>query len=172
MTYGIDDKLEDELHAEVLEKIELFQKERVVPHLMLAARKMKQFAISHLKTFHIGFEQIAVLHALSLAKELNINQLAKIMQKDRGTVSRCVESLCAKKYTIKTKSIKDQRIHVVRLTQSGEQFFIEVCQYFESIAQKPESAMSACEIKQFHESLEKIINYCKNTQKTSHANCV
>ncbi len=73
---------------------------------------------------------------------------------------------------IKTKSIKDQRIHVVRLTQSGEQFFIEVCQYFESIAQKPESAMSACEIKQFHESLEKIINYCKNTQKTSHANCV
>ena len=55
MTYGIDDKLEDELHAEVLEKIELFQKEHVVPHLMLAARKMKQFAISHLKTFHIGF---------------------------------------------------------------------------------------------------------------------
>lgn len=77
MTYSIDDKLEDELHAEVLEKIELFQKEHVVPHLMLAARKMKQFAISHLKTFHIGFEQIAVLHALSLEISINLQRLCK-----------------------------------------------------------------------------------------------
>ncbi|GAB0173484.1 hypothetical protein NHP164001_15040 [Helicobacter trogontum] len=172
MTYSIDDKMEDELYAEVLEKIELFQKEHIVPHLMLAARKMKKFAIGHLKRFHIGFEQMAVLHALSLAKELNINQLAKILQKDRGTVSRCVESLCAKEYVIKTKPINDQRIHVVRLTQSGEQFFIDVCHYFERIAQKPESAMNICEIKQFHESLEKIIDYCKNTQKVTHTDCV
>ena len=29
MTYSIDDKMEDELYAEVLEKIELFQKEHI-----------------------------------------------------------------------------------------------------------------------------------------------
>lgn len=165
MAYGIDETLKKELHASVMEKIENFQKERVVPHLMLAARNMKKFAISHLKSFNIGFEQIGVLHALSLAKELNINQLAKIMHKDRGTISRCVESLCAKKYTIKTKSEYDQRIHVVRLTPYGEEFFLTICHYFENIAQKPENAMSEDEIKQFHDSLEKIINYCKVSQK-------
>lgn len=31
MTYSIDDKLEDELHAEVLEKIELFSKRACCP---------------------------------------------------------------------------------------------------------------------------------------------
>ncbi len=164
MAYN-EETLEDELDAKILEQIENFQKEHVVPHLMLAARNMKKFAISHLKAFHIGFEQIGVLHALSLAKELNINQLAKIMYKDRGTISRCVESLCTKQYAMKTKSTKDQRIHVVRLTPNGEQFFVHICQYFENIAQKPESAMSATEIKQFHESLEKIIDYCKDPQK-------
>lgn len=168
MAYGIDDSLEKELHIKILEQIENFQKEHVVPHLMLAARNMKKFAISHLKSFNIGFEQIGVLHALSLAKELNINQLAKIMHKDRGAVSRCVESLCAKKYAVKTKSIKGQRIHVVRLTSHGEQFFVTICQYFENVAQKPENAMSEAEIKQFHESLEKIINYCKELQKALH----
>lgn len=167
MAYSTNDSLEEELHVKILEQIENFQKERVVPHLMLAARNMKKFAISHLKSFNIGFEQIGVLHALSLAKELNINQLAKIMHKDRGTISRCVESLCAKYYAIKTKSTKDQRIHVVRLTENGEQFFLTICHYFENVAQKPENAMSEAEIKQFHESLEKIINYCKELKTTS-----
>lgn len=164
MAYSIDSKLAEELNVEVIEKIELFQKEHVVPHLMLTARKMKKFAISHLKIFNIGFEQIAVLHTLSLAKELSINQLAKIMQKDRGTVSRCVETLCAKKYVVKTKYKNDQRIHIVHLTENGEKLFMEVCQYFKDIAQSPENAMSKQEIKQFHESLEKIINYCKKAQ--------
>lgn len=164
MAYSIDETLEGELHVKILEQIENFQKDHVVPHLMLAARNMKKFAISHLKSFNIGFEQIGVLHALSLAKELHINQLAKIMHKDRGTISRCVESLCAKKYAIKTKSTQDQRIHVVRLTPHGEQFFVTICQHFESVAQNPENAMSKTEIKQFHESLEKIINYCKELQ--------
>lgn len=77
MAYSIDETLEGELHVKILEQIENFQKEHVVPHLMLAARNMKKFAISHLKSFNIGFEQIGVLHALSLAKELNINSACK-----------------------------------------------------------------------------------------------
>lgn len=161
-------KAKKEHYKKILEQIESFQKKHVVPHLMLAARNIKKFAINHLKVFNIGFEQIAMLHALSLAKELSINELAKIMSKDKGTVSRCVESLCAKNYVEKIKSKQDQRIHIVRLTPMGEQFFINMCQYFESIAETPESTMNEAEKEEFHKSLEKIIDYCNNFEKGLH----
>ncbi|RDU70319.1 MarR family transcriptional regulator [Helicobacter aurati] len=160
------------IQEHIYRELEDFSRSLVGPHVMLAARKIKKFAINHLKQFGIGFEQAGVLHILEIAKELNINQLAKIICKDRGTISRCVESLCMKGYIEKTRAEYDRRIRVVRLTQLGREFFVKIQQSFASIHQSPEKIFDDNEKMILHQMLDKMIQSCALYDKGVATDCV
>ncbi|RDU65789.1 MarR family transcriptional regulator [Helicobacter didelphidarum] len=147
----------DEIPNEILRFLENQSKEHIGPHLFLATRKMKKFIINHLRKFDIGFEQVGVMHTLHVA-HLNINQLAKVMYKDRGTISRCVESLCAKGYVVKIKSTKDQRIHTAKLTPAGEQFLESLEHLFTNTIGCIENLFTPEENTQFHHLLDKLVD--------------
>ena len=135
--------------------------EYIAPHIILTAREVKKVANNNLKRFNIGVEQLKILHILSFVKELNINEIAKILCKDIGTISRCVESLCNKKYIIKFKQTNDRRIHIVSLTPEGRVFFEKIDQSFKAIMQSLEAIFSKEEKEQLHKTLDKIIAYHK-----------
>lgn len=155
---------EMELESKI-EQFEMFQRQHIGPHILLAARKVKQFAINHLSRFNIGFEQIGILHILSLTQKLNINQIAQIMDKDRGTISRCVESLCTKQYVTKTKKVSDKRVHIVKITKKGQEFLDSVADSFREITYLPEHIMTNDELELSHKILDKLIEYYKEAQK-------
>lgn len=162
--YVMDSKnsvIDKEARNKILEQLEKFEHEYIAPHIILTAREVKKVANNNLKRFNIGVEQLKILHILSFVKELNINEIAKILCKDIGTISRCVESLCNKKYIIKFKQTNDRRIHIVSLTPEGRVFFEKIDQSFKAIMQSLEAIFSKEEKEQLHKTLDKIIAYHK-----------
>ena len=102
---------------------------------------------------------MGVLHILKIAGGLNINQLALIMHKDRGTVSRCVESLCKKNYVKKIRHADDKRIFLASLTSDGEAFLDMLFIHFQRISTPLSKILSQDEVQSFHTLLDKVCRH-------------
>lgn len=93
--------------------------EFIVPAIILTARRLRNFFNENLKPLKIGAEQAGILFILEQKGQLNITDLSHITLKDKGTISRTIESLVQKKLVEKIQEKCDNRIIKIKITSEG-----------------------------------------------------
>jgi len=85
------------------------------------ARKVKQYAHQKFKElkFNITVDQWLVLKHLHENGEMKQNALAEILFKDNPTVTRIIDLLCEKGFTVRKQHPSDRRCFLVGLTKPG-----------------------------------------------------
>ncbi|MGD8306898.1 MAG: MarR family transcriptional regulator [Ignavibacteria bacterium] len=73
----------------------------------------------------ISVSQCYILETLSTSGPLTTGELAKKMYLSISTVTRVVDQLVKKKYVVREEDSNDRRIHITRLTKSGEKVYRE-----------------------------------------------
>lgn len=139
-------------------EVEDFQKQHLGSHILLAGRILKKFLINKLKRFNIGFEQLNVMFYLTKYESLNTTELVYIMHKDKGTVSRCIESLRLRDLVYKVQDKKDARVFSISLTPSGLELFSRVQEVFLEISNSVDDKVTPKQREEFHEILDKLID--------------
>ncbi|MCX2716279.1 MarR family transcriptional regulator [Helicobacter sp. MIT 21-1697] len=84
------------------------------------ARCLQAFFINELKTYQLSFEQGVILILISENPHTCISKIAKVLNKNKATISREVNSLVKKEFCIKNQTSHNQRTLSLALTPSGK----------------------------------------------------
>lgn len=93
--------------------------QEVVPAVILASRQIRNFLAEKFRPYGIGIEQAGVLFVLQEYGSLSITEISNVVLKDKGTVSRTIESLYRKKLIEKKSEKGDSRIVKIAITSDG-----------------------------------------------------
>lgn len=93
--------------------------QEVVPVLILVSRQIRNFFAEKFRPYNIGVEQAGVLFVLQEYGSLSVTEISDIIFKDKGTVSRTIESLYQKKLVQKNQKKEDNRIVKIAITNEG-----------------------------------------------------
>lgn len=124
--------------------------------IILASRQIKNYFSQELRPFNIGIEQIGTLIILEKEGPLNITDLSNITLKDKGTISRTIESLCKKKFVAKNSKKEDNRITKISITPEGIEKLAVIKKNKQKITNIFTQTISDEEKKEFLRILEKI----------------
>lgn len=92
--------------------------------LLLCSAQEKNSEINRaLKPYDISFLQSNILHILDYSPtgSLTVNQIKKFMVDDTPNVSRSLNKLMDKGYIVKERSLEDQRVVHIVITDSGRE---------------------------------------------------
>ncbi|PAF47536.1 hypothetical protein BKH46_03670 [Helicobacter sp. 12S02634-8] len=129
--------------------------------IILASRQIRNFFSQKLRPFNIGIEQIGTLVILEKHGPLNITDLSNITLKDKGTISRTIESLCKKNFVKKIHEKEDNRITRITITQERKEKLASVNKNKQKIINVFTETISDEEKKEFLRILEKITGVLK-----------
>lgn len=104
----------------------------------------------------IALEQRAVLEILKYEENVNQTKIAKILAKDKTTISRTLKTLEKKGYILKDEM--DKRTNLIKLTPLGEKVFKDSSEDVKDFRAKISSTLSQEEIDQLFKTLEKVIS--------------
>lgn len=111
-----------------LKNLQFFNK-LVVPHIGITTFKYRAKAASLLKkkNIDITIDQLIILRLLSLYGEMNQQEIAECLYKDKSNLSRMCEVLENKGYVTRRLDIKNNRVvKVLNITTKGEEKFNDV----------------------------------------------
>lgn len=93
-----------------------------------------------LSPFNIAIEQRATLEIIKFESDVNQTKIARLLGKDKTTISRSLDSLEKKGLIKKSETLEDKRSNKVELTKSGESILEdsikEVASFRESLNEK------------------------------------
>lgn len=115
---------------------------------------------SELKLYKIAIEQRAILEIIESKKEIRQSDLTNLLGKDKTTISRTLKSLENKNFIIKEKI--DNKIFILRLTESGEKVLIETKNIVANFREKILFEFTENELNDLYIYLEKIHRIVKN----------
>lgn len=93
--------------------------QEVIPAVILASRRIRNFLAEKFRPYGIGVEQVGVLFVLQEYGSLSITEISNVMLKDKGTVSRTIESLYQKNLVEKKSEKGDSRIVKIAIAPDG-----------------------------------------------------
>lgn len=108
-----------------------------------------------LQPYDIAIEQIATLEIIKYEEDVNQTMIAQILVKDKTTISRTLKTLETKGYI--TKVSLDKRTNLIKLTPQGEEVLEKSSVVVQSFREKLKSRFTDEELKQFFESLDKVV---------------
>lgn len=100
-------------------KLMEFSQDRLGSYILIAARKLKKVLNHNLREYGIGHEQLQVLYILMISEQLKLAELAAILEKDKSTISRCINSLKSKNYISSYYDKNDNRNCVLSISSQG-----------------------------------------------------
>lgn len=77
-----------------------------------------------LKKYDISFSQLTILHILDEApnEKMTVNQIKQYMVDESPNVSRSLNKLASKGLVSKNRSVSDQRVVYISITENGKKF--------------------------------------------------
>lgn len=93
--------------------------QEVIPAVILVSRQIRNFLAEKFRPYGIGVEQAGVLFVLQEYGSLSVTEISDMLFKDKGTVSRTIESLYQKKLVQKNQKKGDNRIVKIAITHEG-----------------------------------------------------
>jgi MarR family transcriptional regulator len=77
-----------------------------------------------LKKYDISFSQLTILHILDEApnEKMTVNQIKQYMVDESPNVSRSLNKLASKGLVSKNRSVSDQRVVYISITENGKNF--------------------------------------------------
>lgn len=128
--------------------------------LMSISKKLKYNLNYALTDLDITVQQWAViqqLHYLSKStKQVTSNDLAKILDMDKPTISAIIKRLESKKIIYKTKNIHDNRAFDLFLTQVGHEIYTKAVGISDSVLKQFMDQLSDTEKNELNKILKKI----------------
>ena len=88
--------------------------------LYAASREIIRLYRPHLEALDLTYTQYITMMVLWEEREISVKQLGKRLYLDSGTLTPLLKSLEAKGYVTRTRSDSDERVVLVRLTESGQ----------------------------------------------------
>ncbi|MCE3036941.1 MarR family transcriptional regulator [Helicobacter sp. faydin-H20] len=135
-----------------------YEEKNVVKALFFAAKNIRVLLANMLREFDIGFEQAGILSVVKKNKMSNINEIAAIFDKDKGTISRAMKTLEAKGLISRIHQDGDKRVVYVELTELGRKKVEIIEKVMQEInEQKIDKALQDEEKKIFLKTLNKIL---------------
>lgn len=143
----------DAIRAKLVE----FNHDKLGPHILMAARKLKKSTMQNLKEYNIGYEQLQVLYIIFISDNLKLADLARILDKDKSTISRCVNSLKVKNYISFSYDNDDNRKCVLNISDKGLDFISNIDNKFRNICANMDVKISKEEIAIVKDVLERLM---------------
>ncbi|MCE3038108.1 MarR family winged helix-turn-helix transcriptional regulator [Helicobacter anatolicus] len=135
-----------------------YEEKNVVKALFFAAKNIRVLLANMLREFDIGFEQAGILSVVKKNKMSNINEIAAIFDKDKGTISRAMKTLEAKGLISRIHQDGDKRVVYIELTELGRKKVEIIEKVMQEInEQKIDKALQDEEKKAFLKTLNKIL---------------
>lgn len=132
-------------------------KDSIAYRLIRSSNSVVQSLNKKLQPFDIAIEQRATLEIIKFEPDVNQTKIAELLGKDKGTISRSLNSLEKKELIIRVNDTdNDKRSNKIFLTKKGEeileQTFPEVTTFRESLNSK----ISNQELENFFKILDKL----------------
>jgi DNA-binding MarR family transcriptional regulator len=108
-----------------------------------------------LNKHEIAIEQRAALEILKYEENVSQTKIAKILGKDKTTISRTLKTLEKKGYILKEEI--DKRTNLIKLTSLGENVLEKSSQDVKDFRAKMLSKLTSQEIEQLFNTLDKVI---------------
>lgn len=131
-------------------------KDSIPYRITRAANKVNKTINKKLSHYNIAIEQRATLEMIKFEEDLNQMKIANLLNKDKTTISRSLNSLEKKGFITKTEIIDDKRNNKVELTQKGESTLEDTLEYVSAYREFLSSKLSDEEIKIFFKIMDKL----------------
>lgn len=131
-------------------------KDSIPYRITRAANKVNKTINKKLSPYNIAIEQRATLEMIKFEEDLNQMKIATLLNKDKTTISRSLNSLEKKGFITKTEIIDDKRNNKVELTQKGESTLEDTLEYVSAYREFLSSKLSDEEIKIFFKIMDKL----------------
>lgn len=131
-------------------------------HLEKAIKSYRQYAQGQLKKngFTITIDQWLVLKALDDHPDINQNELAEMVFKDKASITRMLDILITSKYLKKETDENNKRQHKLIITPKGYQILKDIMPTVLKNRKKALSHLSEKEIVSSEKVLKTIIKNC------------
>lgn len=102
-------------------------KQKVAALLVCTAQEQTAKMIRTIKHLGISLLQVQILHALSCAEQgcLTVNQIKDLMVDESPNVSRSLNKLMENGYITKRRTLEDQRVVLITISDAGRQAHID-----------------------------------------------
>lgn len=131
-------------------------KDSIPYRITRAANKVNKTINKKLSPYNIAIEQRATLEMIKFEEDLNQMKIANLLNKDKTTISRSLNSLEKKGFITKTEIIDDKRNNKVELTQKGESTLEDTLEYVSAYREFLSSKLCDEEIKIFFKIMDKL----------------
>ena len=109
-------------------------------------------------------EQMLVLKKLDEHGDLSQNDLAELIFRDKSSLTRLLTTIERKGYIRRLRSLEDQRVNLVHLTNKGKLMWEKTKPVVLGVFQRMRSDLTVKEIDQFIETLKKIQGSLKRSE--------
>lgn len=132
-------------------------KDSIAYHLLRSANAVSQRLNKELSSYDIAIEQRATLEIIKHEDNVNQTTIAKLLGKDKATISRSLSSLEKKELIYKEQSAQsDKRSNRFKLTDKGEEILEKTLPVVKAYRESLNTQLSAEEHKIFFDILQKI----------------
>ena len=109
------------------------------------------------KSFGISFNDFLILEALFDTPKINQKQLAKLILRETGNLSRDLEKLENRNFIKRTLKMENNRtVKILELTQVGNDTYLEICEQCLNHVEEIEKIFSKEELKLFINNITKV----------------
>ncbi|QDF30366.1 MarR family winged helix-turn-helix transcriptional regulator [Halarcobacter anaerophilus] len=114
-----------------------------------------------LQPFDIAIEQRITLEFIKNRKSVNQTKIAKVLAKDKTTISRTLRALESKGYIKRDEKSLDKRTNLIKLTALGEEVLEKSSYTVKSFRESLSSKLSKEEEEQLFKLLNKLLSSLK-----------
>lgn len=118
--------------------------------------KFRKITTELLTKYNIAPEQRTILEIIKNNYNIDQTTLAEIVQKDKTTISRTINTLIKKKFVIKKSSKKDRRLNLLYLTKEALIILKKSDYIIKSLREKTDSIITLDEKKELFQILNKL----------------
>lgn len=132
-------------------------KDSIAYRLIRSSNSVVNTLNKKLSIYDIAIEQRATLEIIKYEPEVNQTKIAKLLGKDKTTISRSLNSLEKKELIVRQSDIKnDKRSNKIKLTKKGEEILEQTIDDVTSFRESLNNKISEEEHKLFFEILDKL----------------
>jgi DNA-binding MarR family transcriptional regulator len=114
-----------------------------------------------LEPHDIGIEQRALLEIIKFEPNVNQTMIAKLLGKDKTTISRALNALEKKELIVKSKTPNDKRTYAIELTNKAEEILQKSVEQIAHFRESLQAQLCKQEQEALFNTLEKITTFLK-----------
>jgi DNA-binding MarR family transcriptional regulator len=115
-----------------------------------------QMAEIYSSRFDISIPEWRVMATLAEKKQCTAQAIVASTRTHKSTISRAVSRLIKNNWIERVSSKEDKRMHLLRMSESGEQRFVELSPLVLKFEKELNAKMSLVEVAQLNESIAKL----------------